>query len=197
MTMPLHGLSSNTRSAHGPAIMETLRQVGCALCASCSWYGITMEQVWYTRIKYSSKYASCVGHFPPSNMRIDVWHVYPSAVDTLHLLRRACLCESMLVPVRVCCHVHAARTCQAWMPAKSSGPRVCLTLTLMPVNNSSLFSTSVAAAPEDWTISWQADTEIFICYRCDADSEACCTTGGGGHGDSALRRHFLRRIPAG
>ncbi|DBA92021.1 TPA: hypothetical protein ACH3X2_14247 [Trebouxia sp. C0005] len=27
MTMPLHGLSSNTRSAHGPAIMETLRQV--------------------------------------------------------------------------------------------------------------------------------------------------------------------------
>ncbi|DBB09457.1 TPA: hypothetical protein ACH3X3_15274 [Trebouxia sp. C0006] len=27
MTMSLHGLSSNTRSAHGPAIMETLRQV--------------------------------------------------------------------------------------------------------------------------------------------------------------------------
>ena len=27
MTMSLHGLSSNMRSAHGPAIMETLRQV--------------------------------------------------------------------------------------------------------------------------------------------------------------------------
>lgn len=27
MSMSLHGLSSNTRSAHGPAIMEALRQV--------------------------------------------------------------------------------------------------------------------------------------------------------------------------
>ena len=51
MTMSLHGLSSNTRSAHGPAIMETLRQVCCALIVSCSWYGVTMEHVWCTRVK--------------------------------------------------------------------------------------------------------------------------------------------------
>ena len=31
MTMSLCGLSGNTRSAHGPAIMETLRQVCCTL----------------------------------------------------------------------------------------------------------------------------------------------------------------------
>ncbi len=40
MTMSLYGLSSTRRSAHGPAIMETLRQVCCALCAS-----LLMQQV--------------------------------------------------------------------------------------------------------------------------------------------------------
>ncbi len=31
MTMSLYGLSSTRRSAHGPAIMETLRQVCCTV----------------------------------------------------------------------------------------------------------------------------------------------------------------------
>ena len=56
MTMSLHGLSSNTRIAHGPAIMETLRQVRCALRACCSWYGRTIEQVWYTRGRCKCKW---------------------------------------------------------------------------------------------------------------------------------------------
>lgn len=38
MNMSLHGLSNNHRTAYGPAIMETLRQVLCLYTCYFWWY---------------------------------------------------------------------------------------------------------------------------------------------------------------
>ena len=52
---------------------------------------------------------------------------------------------------------------------------------------------SVAAAPEGWTVSWQAETVSCVCHRCGKEPETY-PTGGGGHEDLALRGLVLQNF---
>ena len=78
-------------------------------------------------------------------MPIDVWYVCLSAINALHLSQRVCLAERMLVHMRVCCHSHAARTCQArqaWIcQLRLLDLKSVLRFNVLPENASSLLRT--------------------------------------------------------